>query len=67
MTRGVTSWKVEFINKGMRMCGLCGADGNYFHTPECMNDQLVQVYPVMWLRDSPRLAFRSLLESTASA
>lgn len=31
-----------------------GLDGNYFHTPECVYDQLVSEYPVMWLRDSTR-------------
>ena len=36
------------------MCDLCRADGNYFHTPECVYDQLVSEYPVMWLRDSTR-------------
>lgn len=37
------------------MCDLCRADGNYFHTPECVYDQLVSEYPVMWLRDSTRI------------
>lgn len=37
------------------MCNLCRADGNYFHTPECVYDQLVSEYPVMWLRDSTRI------------
>ena len=37
------------------MCNLCRADGNYFHTPECVYDQLVSEYPVMWLRDSIRI------------
>lgn len=30
-------------------------DGNYFHTPECVYDQLVSEYPVMWLRDTTRI------------
>lgn len=37
------------------MCDLCRADGNYFHTPECVYGQLVSEYPVMWLRDSTRI------------
>ena len=37
------------------MCDLCRADGNYFHTPECVYDQLVSEYPMMWLRDSTRI------------
>ena len=37
------------------MCDLCRADGNYFHTPECVYDQLASEYPVMWLRDSTRI------------
>ena len=37
------------------MCDLCRADANYFHTPECVYDQLVSEYPVMWLRDSTRI------------
>ena len=36
------------------MCDLCRADGIYFHKAECVYDQLVQEYPVMWLRDSTR-------------
>lgn len=37
------------------MCDLCRAEGNYFHTPECVYDPLVSEYPVMWLRDSTRI------------
>ena len=37
------------------MCDLCRADENYFHTAECVYDQLVSEYPVMWLRDSTRI------------
>jgi hypothetical protein len=37
------------------MCDLCRADGNYFHSAECVYDQLVSEYPVMWLRDSTRI------------
>ena len=37
------------------MCDLCRAGGNYFHTPECVYDQLVSEYPVLWLRDSTRI------------
>lgn len=37
------------------MCELCRADGNYFHTAECVYDQLVSEYPVLWLRDSTRI------------
>ena len=37
------------------MCDLCRADGNYFHTAECVYDQLVQEHPVVWLRDSTRI------------
>lgn len=44
-----------FLSKGRIMCDLCRADGNYFHTPECVYDQLVSEYPVMWLRDSTRI------------
>ena len=36
------------------MCDLCRADGIYFHKAECVYVQLVQEYPVMWLRDSTR-------------
>lgn len=36
---------------------------DYFHTPECMYDQLVSEYPVMWLRDSTRIgAYYTLRE-----
>lgn len=37
------------------MCDLCRAAGNYFHTPECVYDLLVQEYPVIWLRDADRI------------
>ncbi|EBA3901124.1 hypothetical protein ACWKSU_16995 (plasmid) [Enterobacter cloacae] len=37
------------------MCDFCRADENYFHTAECVYDQLVKEYPVMWLRDSTRI------------
>ena len=37
------------------MCDLCRADENYFHTAECVYDQLVSEYPVMLLRDSTRI------------
>lgn len=37
------------------MCDLCRADGNYLHSAECVYDQLVSEYPVMWLRDSTRI------------
>lgn len=32
------------------MCDLCRVDGNYFHTAECVYNQLINEYPVMWLR-----------------
>ena len=44
-----------FHSKGWIMCDLCRADENYFHTAECVYDQLVSEYPVMWLRDSTRI------------
>lgn len=37
------------------MCDFCRADENYFHMAECVYDQLVKEYPVMWLRDSTRI------------
>ncbi|QNQ22901.1 hypothetical protein HF650_24335 (plasmid) [Kosakonia sp. SMBL-WEM22] len=36
------------------MCVFCKADRNYFHTAECVYDQLVQEYPVMCLRNLTR-------------
>jgi hypothetical protein len=44
-----------FHSKGWIMCDLCRADENCFHTAECVYDQLVSEYPVMWLRDSTRI------------
>lgn len=34
-----------FHSKGWIMCDLCRADENYFHTAECVYDQLVSEYP----------------------
>lgn len=48
------------------MCDLCRADGNYFHTPECVYEQLVPEYPVMWLRDSTRIGACYLLRELLS-
>lgn len=46
------------------MCDFCRADENYFHMAECVYDQLVKEYPVMWLRDS---ADRGLLPLSRTA
>lgn len=40
--------------------------GNYFHTAECVYDQLVQEYPVLWLRDSTRIGACYLLRELLS-
>lgn len=48
------------------MCDLCRADGNYFHTPEYVYDQLVSEYPVMWMRDSTRIGACDLLRELLS-
>ncbi len=37
------------------MRDLYRADENYFHTAECVYDQQISEYPVMWLRDSTRI------------
>lgn len=34
------------------MCDLCKLDANYFHSSYCVYEHLVEVHPVLWLRDS---------------
>lgn len=55
LNRPDVNGRAGFLSKGWIICDLCRADENYFHTAECVYDQLVSEYPVMWLRDSTRI------------